>query len=119
MKTYLEECFDLSLNEDNISNSIITFPKHEWSIYKQYIKNNKNISTLRIFKEYRKYKVGMTYDTQWNEGKFKVIKSELFTSLEEVLTKYPYYNDTMSKKQKEEVIKYSNNKIERLTLQPV
>jgi len=105
-----------SINNLILESNIITFPKHEWDIYQDHLRNNQEISTLRIFKEFKKYKVGQIYNTEWGYGQFKVIKSEIFNDLDQILQRYPYYNNTMTNQQKLEVRKYSNGKIERLTL---
>ena len=64
------------------------FPKHEWHIYKKYLKTKERISILRIGEQYQKYKFCEIYNTEWGYGQFKVIKSELFSSFDEVLSNH-------------------------------
>lgn len=101
------------------NNEVITFPRHEWDHYQTGLKTKTDVHTLRVFKEYKKYEVDQVYNTEWGWGQFKVIKSEEFKTLNEVIEKYPHYLYTTTKKQKEDIDVYSQGKIERLTLRPV
>lgn len=58
---------DQYLSEIQSKSEIITFPKSEWVDIKKRLKYNKIISTVRICKEFNKYKKHNIYKTEWDD----------------------------------------------------
>jgi len=98
---------DKYLSEIQSRSEIITFPKSEWVDIKKRLKYNKIISTVRICKEFNKYKKNNIYKTEWADEVI-IISVDKYTTPELIPTW-----DLMNKVMKNEIInnlkKCSNN----------
>lgn len=94
---------------------VLLFPKEERSNLIKRIENNKPIITIRINKEYGKYKLGQTYHTNLGYD-LKVVKEQYIDDIK----KYQYYNQIKNNKKWIKLFdKYGNNKFHVLYLQAV
>ena len=68
--------------------NIITFPKNEWIDIKKRLNDNNTVSTIRIHKEFGKYKKGTVYKTEWGDT-IKILDVKKINNIKQ----YEFYKD--------------------------
>jgi hypothetical protein len=71
----------------------ITFPKNEWVNIRIRLNENKPIWTIRVDKEYGKYKVGDILETEWDD-KIEIISvKKIDSGIKELEKEYQFFNE--------------------------
>ena len=72
--------------------NIITFPKDEWEDIRRRLDNNQVVWTIRVDKEYEKFKVGDVLDTEWNE-KIEILSvKKINNGIKELEKEYQFFD---------------------------
>jgi len=98
----------LNYIQENNNIETITFPKDEWNSVKRRLNEGKKVHSIRVDKEYGKYKLGQIYKTEWGQL-VKVIGIKRLKSINE----YLYFNELTP--EQSEYLK-NKNKLEHITI---
>ncbi len=107
------------LKEDEVGGKIITFPPEEHDFYMGELAAGREIHTLRVQKDFGRFFPGDIVTTEWGQ-RLLVTDREVFPSLREVVRQHPYYQNTLSQGQVEEIEHWTGIwGVARLTLKSV